>query len=107
MRKAKIYIPTKTAMQSGRGKVKKWVLEFETKDPTINPLMGWESSEDTMGEVRLEFSTKDKAVDFAKKTGNAKFVLINLPFASEVIKNIPFLPSKDVLVPCTNISFNI
>ncbi len=75
MRKAKIYIPTKTAMQSGRGKVKKWVLEFETKDPTINPLMGWESSEDTMGEVRLEFSTKDKAVDFAKKN-NINFNII-------------------------------
>ena len=67
MKKAKIYIPTKTAMQSGRGKIKKWVLEFETKDPTTNPLMGWESSEDTMGEVRLEFSTKDKAIEYAKK----------------------------------------
>ena len=32
MKKAKIYIPTKTAMQSGRGKLKKWVLEFITKD---------------------------------------------------------------------------
>ena len=32
MKKAKIYIPTKTAMQSGRGKHKKWVLEFDTKD---------------------------------------------------------------------------
>ena len=41
MKKAKIYIPTKTAMQSGRGFLQKdWVLEFETKDPSINPLMG-------------------------------------------------------------------
>ena len=40
MKKAKIYIPTKTAMQSGRGKLKKWVLEFVTKDSSINPLMG-------------------------------------------------------------------
>ena len=66
MKKAKIYIPTKTAMQSGRGKLKKWILEFETKDPTINPMMGWESSNDTMGEIRLEFSTKDKAIEYAK-----------------------------------------
>ena len=36
MKKAKIYIPVKTAMQSGRGKQKKWVLEFETKDQAIN-----------------------------------------------------------------------
>ena len=32
MKKAKIYIPTKTAMQSGKGKQKHWILEFETKD---------------------------------------------------------------------------
>ena len=73
-------------MQSGRGKVKKWVLEFETKDPTINPLMGWESSEDTMGEVRLEFSTKDKAVDFAKKN-NINFNIIEPKKRKFVIKS--------------------
>ncbi|OUX54094.1 MAG: hypothetical protein CBE47_01600 [Pelagibacteraceae bacterium TMED287] len=86
MKKAKIYIPTKTAMQSGRGKNKKWVLEFETKDPTINPLMGWESSEDTMGEVRLEFSTKDKAIDFAKKN-NINFNIIEPKKRKFVIKS--------------------
>ena len=66
MKKAKIYIPTKTAMQSGRGKLKKWVLEFVTKDSSINPLMGWESSTDTLGEVILKFSSKDQAVEYAK-----------------------------------------
>ena len=39
-------------MQSGRGKLKKWILEFETKDPSINPLMGWETSTDTLEEVK-------------------------------------------------------
>ena len=67
MRKAKIYIPSKTAMQSGRGKLKKWVLEFDTKDPSINPLMGWETSTDTLEEVILKFSTKDKAIEYAKR----------------------------------------
>ena len=66
MKKAKIYIPTKTATQSGLGKEDKWILEFESKDTSINPLMGWESSNDTMGEVKLEFSTKDKAIEYAK-----------------------------------------
>ena len=66
MKKAKIYIPSKTATQSGLGKEDKWILEFVTKDTTINPLMGWESSNDTLGEVRLEFSTKDKAIEYAK-----------------------------------------
>ena len=67
MKKAKIYKPNKTAMQSGLGKIDKWVLEFKTKDPTRNPLMGWESSSDTLSEVRLEFSTKELAIDYAKK----------------------------------------
>ena len=47
MRKARIYIPNKNPMQSGLGKTNKWILEFETNDPTENPLMGWESSDDT------------------------------------------------------------
>ena len=67
MKKAKIYIPSKTAMQSARGKQKNWILEFETKDSRINPLMGWESSTDTLGEVVLKFSSKEKAVEYAKK----------------------------------------
>ena len=67
MKKAKIYIPTKTAMQSGRGKQKSWILEFDTKDSKINPFMGWESSTDTLGEVILKFSSKEKAIEYAKK----------------------------------------
>ena len=67
MKKAKIYIPNKNPMQSGLGKTVKWILEFETKDPTKNPLMGWESSSDTNSELRLEFSSKEKAIQYAEK----------------------------------------
>ena len=67
MKKAKIYKPSKTAMQSGLGKSDKWVVEFLTKEPSINPLMGWESSTDTLTELKLEFSSKDLAVSYAKK----------------------------------------
>tara|TARA_B100001093_G_scaffold129471_1_gene122062 strand:- start:6474 stop:6755 length:282 start_codon:yes stop_codon:yes gene_type:complete len=67
MKKAKIYIPNKSPMQSGLGKINKWILEFQTKDPTKNPLMGWESSNDTFTELKLEFSTKDLALNYAKK----------------------------------------
>ena len=67
MRKAIIYIPNKNPMQSGNAKSNKWVLEFITKDPTKNPLMGWESSNDTYGEVKLEFSSKESAISYAKK----------------------------------------
>ena len=54
-------------MQSGNGKTDKWVLEYETKNPTNNPLMGWESSSDTYTELKLEFSSKDLAINYAKK----------------------------------------
>ncbi len=67
MKKAKIYIPNKSAMQSGTGKTDKWILEFETKNPTNNPLMGWESSSDTFTELKLEFASKDLAINYAKK----------------------------------------
>ena len=67
MKKAKIYIPNKNPMQSGLGKSNKWILEYETKDPTKNPLMGWESSSDTFTEVKLIFKSKELAINYAKK----------------------------------------
>jgi len=67
MKRAKIFIPSKTAMQSGRGKTKKWVLAFDTKNTKTNPLMGWESGDDTMSEVVLNFTSKEKAIEYAKK----------------------------------------
>ena len=54
-------------MQSGLGKTVKWLLQFETKDPTTNPLMGWESSSDTYTELKLEFSSKELAINYANK----------------------------------------
>ena len=86
MKKAKIYIPAKTAMQSGRGKLKSWVLEFDTKDSSINPLMGWESSTDTLGEVILKFSSKEKAIEFAKKN-SISFKVIDPKKREFVIKS--------------------
>jgi NADH dehydrogenase (ubiquinone) Fe-S protein 4 len=67
MKKAKIYKPSKTAMQSGIKKYDKWIIEFVTENPGINPLMGWESSTDTYTELKLEFSTKENAIEYAKK----------------------------------------
>jgi hypothetical protein len=75
MKKARIYIPSKTAMQSGRGKLKKWVLEFEIKDPSINPLMGWETSTDTLEEVVLKFSTKEQAIEYSENNNIAYTVI--------------------------------
>ena len=84
MKKAKIYKPTKTAMQSGIRNTKNWILEFDTLDQEVNPLMGWDSSKDTMSEVRLEFSSKDEAVNYAKKN-NVNYYIIE-PEIRKIIK---------------------
>ena len=86
MKKAKIYIPTKTAMQSGRCKLKSWVLEFITKDTSINPLMGWEISTDTLEEVILKFPSKEKAIEYAKKN-NISYKVIEPKKKEFVIKS--------------------
>ena len=86
MKKARIYIPSKTATQSGRGKLKKWVLEFETKDSSVNPFMGWETSTDTLEEVVLKFSTKEQAIDYAKKN-NISFKIIEPKKREFVLKS--------------------
>ena len=54
-------------MQSGLGKADKWLIEFETMNAGVNPLMGWETSSDMLDELNLEFSTKELAVEYAKK----------------------------------------
>ena len=54
-------------MQSGLGKNNKWIIEFDTLDTEINPLMGWETSRDTLSEIKLEFSSKELAINYAKK----------------------------------------
>ena len=62
-------------MQSGIKKFEKWIIEFITKDPGKNPLMGWESSIDTYSEIKLEFKSKDLAIKYAKKN-NINFEII-------------------------------
>tara|TARA_B100001013_G_scaffold114_1_gene83 strand:+ start:178 stop:456 length:279 start_codon:yes stop_codon:yes gene_type:complete len=75
MKKAKIYKPTRTVMQSGMRNTKNWLLEFDTLNTGINPLMGWETSKDTMSEVKLEFSTKEQAINFAKKNNIIYYIV--------------------------------
>ena len=84
MKKAKIYKPTKTAMQSGMRNTKNWLLEFDTLNTGINPLMGWETSTDTMSEVKLEFSSKEQAISYAKRN-NIDYYIIE-PQKRKIIK---------------------
>lgn len=66
----KIYKPSKTAMQSGRGKGSDWVLEYEvTSTRAPEPLMGWVASSDTLNQVQLRFDSAEDAVAFAENKG--------------------------------------
>ncbi len=71
-------------MQSGKRNTKNWLLEFDTLNNGINPLMGWESSKDTMSEVKLEFLTREQAISYAKKN-NIDYYLIE-PQKRKIIK---------------------
>ena len=68
MAQARIFRPAKTAMQSGRGRTRSWVLEYASATPRRpDPLMGWASAGDTLNEVQLRFATQGEAVAFAEK----------------------------------------
>ena len=67
---ARIYRPSKTAMQSGFANTKAWVLDFEPEVPRqVEPLMGWTASSDMRQQVSLDFDTQEEAVAYAKKHG--------------------------------------
>lgn len=69
---ARISRPAKTAMQSGTAKSNRWLLEFDVSAArSIEPLMGWTSSSDTLGQVKLWFDTKEEAIAYATRNGLA------------------------------------
>ena len=84
---ARIFRPSKTAMQSGKANTKDWVLEFEPSDArSPDPLMGWTQTGDTeSSQVRLTFETKEEAVRHADQHGIA-FQLIDPKPAKRILK---------------------
>ncbi|HBK92433.1 MAG TPA: ETC complex I subunit [Parvularcula sp.] len=84
---ARIFQPSKTAMQSGKAKAGRWVIEFEAAAARrIDPLMGWTSSEDPRADqVRLSFATKEAAVKYAESR-NIPYQLSEPVDAAPVIK---------------------
>jgi hypothetical protein len=68
--RARIFQPSKTAMQSGTAKAKGWVLEFAPQSSReVDPLMGWTSSDDTQAQVRLRFDSREAAEAYALEKG--------------------------------------
>lgn len=61
-------MPTKNAMQSGRGKSSQWMLEYKPQAAsTTDKLMGWAGSTDMQKEIRLRFATREEAVGYATR----------------------------------------
>ena len=66
-RPVRIYKPTKTTMQSAKGKTKRWLIDWDTLQGAgrwENPLMGWASSADYMQGTQMAFPSKEEAVAF-------------------------------------------
>ena len=59
-------------MQQGNAASREWVLEYVPDRPrTIEPLMGWTSSDDTRSQIRMLFATLEEAVAYATRHGIA------------------------------------
>lgn len=67
---ARIYREQKNAGQSGKARIGKWVLEFESDAPRRpDPLTGWTGGSDTQSQVRLTFATLEAAQAYATANG--------------------------------------
>ena len=67
---ARIYRPARTAMSSGTAKSRDWMLEFTPISArTVDPLMGWTSSDDMQSQVKLRFESKEAALNYARDKG--------------------------------------
>ena len=65
--RARIYQPTRNAMQSGRRNEKRWVLNYDPAAARkLDPLMGWTSASDMDAQVQIEFDSLGEAETYAK-----------------------------------------
>ena len=70
MTSVRIYQPAKTAMQSGKGKTAKWIIDFgPDRGGYIDGRLGWYGSGDTNTELHLSFATREDAVAYALSQG--------------------------------------
>jgi len=93
--KAKIYQPTKTAMQSGKARTKFWILEFNKSNSNKDFVMGWTSSSNTDEQIKLKFETQEQAITYAKENSiqfdlitNKKNKLIIKAYADNFLNNV-------------------
>lgn len=76
MASARIYQRPKNAMQSGRARTDRWVLEYDpAEQQRPDPLTGWAGSGDTRNQLRLNFPTLEAAQAYAEREGVAYHVV--------------------------------
>jgi len=69
---ARIYQPARSSMTSGQGKAKGWIVEFPSEsERPVDPLMGWTGQTDMRSQVKMRFSTKEAAIEYAQRHGVA------------------------------------
>jgi hypothetical protein len=74
---ARIFQEQRNAMQSGRAREGRWVLEFESRTPRRpDPLTGWSGGADTQSQVTLTFDTLEAAKAYADRRGISYHVLL-------------------------------
>ena len=82
----RIFKPARNAMQSGKGKTKEWVLQYDAAvKRQADPLMGWTSVAETRQQVTLKFETKEEAIAYAEREGLA-YTLAPEPNAGKPIR---------------------
>eukprot|EP01098_Paradermamoeba_levis_P017301 TRINITY_DN9891_c0_g1_i1.p1 TRINITY_DN9891_c0_g1~~TRINITY_DN9891_c0_g1_i1.p1 ORF type:complete len:154 (-),score=47.25 TRINITY_DN9891_c0_g1_i1:69-473(-) len=98
-RKVLIYIPPKSAMQSGTSKTNRWQITFLNDERWDNPLMGWTSNADPYSNLKLKFPTKEKAIEYCQAQGFAYEIEEEVPKAQNVPPkdygaNFKYIPPK-------------
>ncbi|MFC7290732.1 ETC complex I subunit [Hirschia litorea] len=99
---AKIYKPSKNAMQSGKAKTSAWVLELDVAAArSVDPLMGWTSTDSTETQLRMTFETREEAVAYARRKG-LEFQVLTPREPKRIIKTYAENFSTDRKYPWTH-----
>ncbi|VDM34898.1 unnamed protein product [Hydatigera taeniaeformis] len=73
-RTVRIYMPSKSATQSGTFGSNKWRIELDNLGRWENPLMGWASTGDPLSNFSLDFSDATSAIAYCESQGWNYFV---------------------------------
>ncbi|XP_076443594.1 NADH dehydrogenase [ubiquinone] iron-sulfur protein 4, mitochondrial-like [Babylonia areolata] len=73
-RTVRIFVPARSAMQSGTYGMRRWKIEFDVRERWENPLMGWTSTGDPLSNMEVTFASKEDAMAFCEKNGWQFFI---------------------------------